>query len=256
MSEIKNPFALKNNRMVTIHDLDFSNRGIRCNCTCPICGGSFEAKMGEIRQWHFAHTGTPCNSTLRYVNSVYLFVKQIISEEGMIYYPGMELNGKILFDDGVLNVRGVEIRVRKDGMASGIVLNNGQMGIRLKLQIDYCVEEIKKPIDDLSTLIVDISAINHMTAKEITDMICYELGIKKWIYCKKAERVQHTRKTTGEEKENNQIIRKSEYIQPKVRCHVCGQIVHRDDVMMGKSKRHFYCHSCIQNKGLNWRELE
>lgn len=45
MYELKNPFALRNNRIITINDLDESERGLKCGCICPVCKGEFEVKM-------------------------------------------------------------------------------------------------------------------------------------------------------------------------------------------------------------------
>ena len=33
MNELKNPFALKNERIISINDLDESDRALKCGCT-------------------------------------------------------------------------------------------------------------------------------------------------------------------------------------------------------------------------------
>lgn len=46
---IKNPFALRDGIIISIDDLDESERGLACNCVCPHCGDKFQARMGNIR---------------------------------------------------------------------------------------------------------------------------------------------------------------------------------------------------------------
>lgn len=123
MLELKNPFALKNNRIITINDLDESERGLKCGCICPVCKGEFEAKMGDVREHYFAHTGTPCDKTLQYVNSVYMLVEQCLKDEKSFTYPGLIEMGYSVFDGGILQVSDMEIRYKPNGMACGIVIN-------------------------------------------------------------------------------------------------------------------------------------
>lgn len=50
------PFGLdENGKVVYAQDIPESDRGLKCNCTCAICGQPLVAKLGKVRQWHFTH---------------------------------------------------------------------------------------------------------------------------------------------------------------------------------------------------------
>lgn len=50
MADSKNPFAKRNGRIITINDLN--ENGLRCNCKCPVCYGTFVARMELVLIWY------------------------------------------------------------------------------------------------------------------------------------------------------------------------------------------------------------
>lgn len=50
MSEVRNPFGVRNGQIITISDLSMEERGQSCNCLCPDCGGHFIARLGDVVQ--------------------------------------------------------------------------------------------------------------------------------------------------------------------------------------------------------------
>lgn len=58
---LKNPFGMRNGKIVMIRDITTAERGAKCNCICPLCQAHFIAKLGDIRQPHFC----PRRETLR-----------------------------------------------------------------------------------------------------------------------------------------------------------------------------------------------
>ncbi len=269
--EFKNPFALYGERIITIHDLDISQKGLKCNCICPVCHAKFEAKMGDIRQWHFAHSGTPCDKTALYVNSCYRFVRQILLEKGTITYPGLRYKGELFFSEGTISVEDVEIRYNSQNIANGLIINNNQIALRIKLKKEYCVEEVSKKLDDLSTLSLDLSLIDDMDTETIALLICTETSGKSWIYSKAAERHVHqshksfynTDVSTQLDSASSakpvknaytKLVQKT-YTQPMVRCKLCKNTVHQEDAMWGRNTHGYVCHKCIESKGLDWKVL-
>ena len=55
--ELRNPFGLRDGQVIMIEDVPNGQNGLRCNCICPACKEPFEARMGEVRRHHFAHSG-------------------------------------------------------------------------------------------------------------------------------------------------------------------------------------------------------
>lgn len=77
-SEVKNPFGLRNGRYITVNDLREDERGLACNCVCPLCHDRFEARLGQRRIYHFAHNGEGCDEVAAYLLGLYGFFKDFI----------------------------------------------------------------------------------------------------------------------------------------------------------------------------------
>lgn len=77
MSTLKNPFGMRDGRVIVIDDLDESERGLNCNCSCPMCGESFEARMGKERIHHFSHTKkSSCDAEEGVLTGLYLLLAE------------------------------------------------------------------------------------------------------------------------------------------------------------------------------------
>ena len=259
---LKNPYALFENKIISIYDLDESYRGLKCNCICPNCKAPFEAKMGDVRQWHFAHTGVPCDSVKLYVNACYLLAKQILLEEGIFSYPGLTYKKNQLFDAGEITINSIEIRYNRDELATGLIINNKDLAIRLLLDIDYCVDEIKLPLEGLSTLLIDFRKIQRANTNVITTRLCKELFGKNWIYSIAQKRYSDSFKATDRrynidvsDTEQKYSASLKEYKQPEVNCKICQKIVHKEDAMWARNRHCYICHKCIEENNINWREM-
>ena len=90
--EVKNPFGLRNGIHITVNDLSENERGLACNCVCPLCKDPFEARLGNIRIHHFAHSGEGCDEIASYLMGLYGFFRDFILShectlpELIIYY--------------------------------------------------------------------------------------------------------------------------------------------------------------------------
>lgn len=87
---VKNPFGKRNGQLITIGDLTPDERGVKCNCICPDCGGKFLAKIGSVRTPHFAHEkDSMCDPEKAFMESLYMFLCKAISETNSFRYPGL-----------------------------------------------------------------------------------------------------------------------------------------------------------------------
>ena len=84
---VKNPFGMRNGKIVLIHDLTPEERGAKCNCVCPHCHAHFIAKLGDVRQPHFAHDGKPCDFQATIMTSVYRLMFDALQEDPNFAYP-------------------------------------------------------------------------------------------------------------------------------------------------------------------------
>ena len=89
---LKNPFGMRNGKIVMIADLKESERGARCGCVCPYCKAHFVARLGEVRQPHFAHNGKPCDEVVAVMtaamkNPVRLHIQRVMVPI-LVYHRG------------------------------------------------------------------------------------------------------------------------------------------------------------------------
>lgn len=86
---LHNPFGLRasDNKIVLIEDIDRMNNGLKCDCICPSCKEPFEARMGDIRRHHFAHSGRGCDETNVYLTGLYMLLAEYLSDGNELYLP-------------------------------------------------------------------------------------------------------------------------------------------------------------------------
>ncbi len=85
--ELRNPFGLRNNQIILIEDIPKSENGLRCNCVCPACKEPFEARMGNIRRHHFAHSGQGCDEINAYLTGLYMLLTEYLTSGQQLYVP-------------------------------------------------------------------------------------------------------------------------------------------------------------------------
>lgn len=118
-TEVKNPFGLRDGRLVLISDLGEGERGLACKCVCPNCKEPFEARLGRIRVHHFAHSGAGCDETAAYLAGLYGFIKEylethaILLPEVRVYYSVNAWNNTIITKENCRE----EIRLSPEGVS-------------------------------------------------------------------------------------------------------------------------------------------
>lgn len=347
MAESKNPLAKRDGRIITINDLSENEKGLKCGCKCPVCDGTFLARMGEQRSWHFAHSGEPCDAAKQITNSSYQLVAQAISEKGYFTFPGLYVycnltqimwsyydNFKFdslpkpyyekLFGIGKMSVKTVEIKYNSKGIGEVLIIND-QLAVKLSIDTEYCVEKNISRYDEMATLCIDIDdAIYHDDSVKLSMKITDDTSNKRWVYSPRIskwiepleeERVvrynayleqkqkeEEQRRIEAEERRQQEIKRqeefkkriekqreeelkrleirkrvleeparsserksndisflpnkrKNEYRPSYKQCSICYRRMHPEDIMWGKNTHKYYCHKCIENNGLSWREL-
>ena len=85
--ELRNPFGLRNNQIVLIEDIPKSLNGLRCNCVCPACNEPFEARMGDVRRHHFAHSGQGCDEVNAYLTGLYMLLCEYLTSGFPLLLP-------------------------------------------------------------------------------------------------------------------------------------------------------------------------
>jgi hypothetical protein len=194
----KNPFGMRNNEIIVISDLTREERGLKCNCLCPQCGGKLEAKMGNIKVYHFSHTKDACDETLLFIKGIFMLIELMIRNEKNFYAPPLIVTYKIppahisITMDNVeeyiqikhkinslndykclegkrFNVDKIELKVNSKNHAEALILtslNNHQLAIRILPPPNVCKSEKILPYENFSTLICDARDINFNKDKK------------------------------------------------------------------------------------------
>lgn len=90
--EMKVSFGVRQDGLVVhITELDSSvERGLRCNCTCSGCGDRLVARMGEVRQRHFAHQSVH-NCVQGDESALHRFAKEVFQRHQEFRVPEAEV---------------------------------------------------------------------------------------------------------------------------------------------------------------------
>ena len=43
-------YGLRDNTLISVHSLTEEEKGEKCNCVCPSCGGKLIAKLGKVKK--------------------------------------------------------------------------------------------------------------------------------------------------------------------------------------------------------------
>ena len=84
---LRNPFAIRGNKVVMIEDISMQEKGLKCDCICPVCKEPFEAKMGDIRRHHFCHSGKGCDEINAYMTGLYMLIEEYLDSGSPLYLP-------------------------------------------------------------------------------------------------------------------------------------------------------------------------
>ena len=134
--DIKLAYGIRAEHVVHISEIMLAEKGEKCNCKCPVCGGSLVAKLGDKRQRHFAHKAS-CNCDIVYAQQtgLHLLAKEIIRENSQILVPGLTIS------------RYEIVSGASDGNAAAIV--NIDLPSIKSVPVEYDAVEIEKSIGDI-----------------------------------------------------------------------------------------------------------
>lgn len=74
--------------VVHITELEKTERGLKCACVCAECGDALVARLGEVRQRHFAHH-TDHNCTRSDESALHRFAKEVFSRHQRMKLPAV-----------------------------------------------------------------------------------------------------------------------------------------------------------------------
>lgn len=214
--ELRNPFGLRNNKIILIEDISKSEKGLQCNCVCPSCNEPFEARMGEIRRHHFAHSGKGCDEINAYMTGLYMLLNEFILDGNVLHLPPLIIGFRLSdhsyiieeniekntwFCSSLINEKNeIQLFEKTDVLfqSSHIETSNNKpqaiiaeakgrkLAIRITPPNTVCkIGEVKK-YKDYPTIKVDFSTSGDtIQQSKKSDFYCYLLennDIYKWVY--------------------------------------------------------------------------
>jgi hypothetical protein len=223
MSYLKNPFGLRNGIIVLISDLSINQRGAKCGCVCPNCGGELIARMGEVVAHHFAHTKDACDETAAFMHGMFHIIMQFIQESKEFYAPALAASCKfpspnigmtretvgqfvqivheddeffenivVIAEGRIVNVDDAEIAYNTKSQAEAIVIAVGKKKLAIRVQPpQICKAITPSPYLDLPTLVFDASDIDFhsMTSEGVKAETLSNPRRWTWLANKKVESV-------------------------------------------------------------------
>ena len=215
-SNIKLQFGLRNNKIIHISDIAENERGISCDCVCPLCKTVLRAKLGYgKRQAHFAHSElVNCDDYAAQQTAIHLLAKDILANRKEIVLPSFEIdesNGE--YDDIRLSYEAEDgiranyvyskpIRIKFDkivlehklgNIIPDIIIETKNKKLIIEIAVSHFVDDIKKEkIKDLniSALEIDISGYANQAYNRnlLERLIIDSIENKKWIFNTKYKR--------------------------------------------------------------------
>ncbi len=223
--EFRNPFGVRNGEIVMIDDIPKSKNGLKCKCVCPACGEPFEARMGDVRRHHFAHSGQGCDETNSYMKGLYMIVQDYLKKGSDLYLPAVivrfplsaysyldestvkesvklipyslgENNEEIVYKEMYLTnarIQDTEIISSKSGKPEVLLVKtaNSTLAIRVRPPDTVCKEGISTRYRDYSTLEIDLSSLESLDLNKKEKIFAYlnnEHSLYTWIYNTRIER--------------------------------------------------------------------
>jgi hypothetical protein len=219
----RNPFAMKNGKMIFIDDLSESERGLNCGCLCPVCNDKFIARMGETNVHHFAHSNEGCSEILTYTTGLYLMLKQMFDEGCTFYIPALvagydictyttvtpdtveqyvkiipettEGKTKILVAEGkYIKFDSAELSYDKKNhiQALEMTYNNKTVAIKVTPPVTVCKTGAVSKHKDLPTLEMDFrkdsKTIQTSNSVSFREYVSKSKNLSRWIYNEKIKK--------------------------------------------------------------------
>lgn len=216
--DLKNPFGLRNGRIILIEDLTEAEKGLNCNCICPACHAPFEARMGEIRRHHFAHSGDSCDELNAYMTGLYLLLQEYLlknllwlppvvacfnlsgyhyitleNADEYVWISSQEIESEkqkceLVYSKTRLRFDSVELIKDKKGKIEGLLCEkaNSKLAIRIIPPSTVCRVSYVTKYQDYATVEIDLSKVDEiLQTKQKSDVFSYlqkNSSICSWIY--------------------------------------------------------------------------
>ena len=211
-SFVKNPYARRCGRLITIHDLDESERGAACGAECPLCKAPFIARMGEKKVWHFAHSGEGCDQEKLIINSTYEMAKEAIEHYGFIVTPALYFeygsynyhlntvqirrsnkafnNYELIQPLSKYEVSNISVESNGNGLHEALIIETqfSKIAIKLDINTEYCVDRYNSQYKDYPTINIYVGdKVFTEKSSVLYEVFAITTDNKEWLYIPKED---------------------------------------------------------------------
>lgn len=249
-SNIKLLFGIRDGKVVSINDITEYERGLKCQCYCPGCGEPLQARLGKVKQKHFAHNNANCNLASAQQSALHLLAKEILQQENKMTFPELSVRTSDVTEcvnyeyvSGFKNPKYTHIESKtitfdnvilehkiSDIIPDIIVEKNGKQCL-VEIAVTHYIDKIKQEkikAIGLPVIEIDLGSIANdlLDTDALRKLIVYGTDNKRWCYhpeYRKAYLIAFEKFT----EEYNQIIndREEKRIQKEERAERANKLV-------------------------------
>jgi Competence protein CoiA-like family len=191
---IEIPYAVRAGKIVHVSEVA---RGLICGCVCPRCGAELVARLGALREHHFAHfRESDCpgaaESLLHRLAKELLSNAQALALPAYIYRATRKRFGvpasieREIFAATRMSISGVAVEQPLGAIVPDLLLRSGEKDVILEIAVSHPVDRAKLrqirrmniPALELGLLAADVL----LSPTELSQRLVEDTSIKSWLF--------------------------------------------------------------------------
>lgn len=203
--EIQIQYGLRNGILVDINDIQKNENGKNCNCVCPLCRTSLQARIGTKRRRYFAHNNSDCKPEKVQQTIIHLLAKEVLQAYKKIMLPEcytdqddtnyfgsnkaytLQIQRSIVASkETKLTFDNVYLEKKFDDIVPDVIIENNEKILIVEIYVTHKVDEEKKnkiKRMDINALEIDLSDLRgeKLNREEIAKRVIESVDNKIWI---------------------------------------------------------------------------
>lgn len=193
-NNIATAYALENEELIHIRDVDRNNKG---KYYCPSCKEEMVANKGPKNAMNFAHKDTDCGHAKESI--IHLLAKEVLLFKKKLFLPELIADiEKIGLTTLIPSCEYFADHVHKEkyfgDFRPDVFMENNDQSIAVEILYKHAVEDdkiIKIQREKLSTVEVDLTSLidKEFTIEDVEKLVISEIVNKEWLFHKEKEQL-------------------------------------------------------------------
>lgn len=183
---LKLPYGLRDSYIVHISEISEDQRGLKCNCVCPVCHEPLQARIGMKRIKHFAHSRNCPNAA---ETALHMMAKDIVLNNRQILLPHVEFAYEIIKPSKYFKYNHAKSEYFIKGIKPDLMISDGKNTLFIEIVVTHDVDDEKYEkikYMNLSVLKIDLeeyyyTSILNGTYEHLENHIIHQQTNKEWI---------------------------------------------------------------------------